>query len=262
MTGPDPHAQPAEPDEPGGSGRSPLSRAQARDELLARLAAQLRTAQTANERRLAVLEATTAESGDLLAQALPRIDTALDQLAALAERLDDAPAAPVSWPTLTVDEAATVWAQLADWTEHVLVGWYGLTRAQLPDCWALHRPAVLELTWLHTTYREAHTPGARAGLAAEWHTRWRPAALVAIAAAIDTNPGSIDSGCRPGHHHDPNSPLPDAAYRPPPDEPVDGRHVAGRAKLLARREFWQVSYLTAVRLDRDWRERPTPPTPA
>ena len=250
--------------EPGAAERSPQTpapgtRAQARDELLARLTAQLRTAQTANERRLAQLETTTAESADLLAQALPRIDTALDQLAALAEHLDDAPTAPISWPTLTADEAATVWAQLADWTEHVLVGWYGITRAQLPDCWALHRPAVLELSWLHTTYREAHTPGARATLAADWHTRWRPAALAAIAAATD--PGSIASGCRPGHHHDPNSPLPPGAYHPPPDEPADGNYTDGREKLLARREFWQTNYLTAARLDRDWRARRTPPPP-
>ena len=91
MTGPD--AQPADPGEPGGAGRSPLSRAQARDELLARLAAQLRTAQTANERRLAQLEATTAESADLLAQALPRIDTALDQLATLTDDSDKTDAA-------------------------------------------------------------------------------------------------------------------------------------------------------------------------
>jgi hypothetical protein len=241
---------------------APGTRAQARDELLARLAAQVRIAQTATERRLDVLEATTAESADLLAQALPRIDTALDQLAALAERLDDAPLAPISWPTLTVAEAATVWAQLADWIESVLVGWYGITRAQLPDCWALHRPVLHELTWLHTTYREAHTPGARAALSADWHTRWRPAALAAITAATDPTLGAVASGCRPGHHHDPAGYLPAGAYTSPPDEPVEGQHVGGRQKLLARREFWQANYLTAVRFDRDWRERRTPPPPA
>ena len=254
MTGP--HEQPAGPAEPGGTGRSPVSRAQARDELLARLAAQLRTAQTSNERRLAQLEATTAESADLLALALPRIDTALDQLAALGERLDDAPIAdPVSWPTLTAQEAATVWAQLADWIDDVLVGWYGITRAQLPDCWALHRPAVAELTWLHSTYREAHAPGARAGLAADWHSRWRPAALAAIADTTGPAPGPGDTGCRPGHHHDPNSPLPTGAYHPPSDEPAAGTYVNGREQLLARREFWQANYLTAVYFDRDWREQ-------
>lgn len=233
-----------------GRARSPLTRAQARDELLARLAAQVRTTHAATERRLATVEANVAESADLLGQALPRIDTALDQLAALTQRLDDAPAAPVSWPTLTATEAATVWAQLADWTDGVLVGWYRLTRAQLPDCWALHRPVLLQLTWLHTTYREAHTPGARAGLAADWHTRWLPAALAAIAAATGPAPGATASGCRPGHHHDPTSPLPAAAYTAPPDEPVDGRHVEGRERLLARREFWQANYLTAVDVDR------------
>lgn len=261
MTGPDSHEQPTGPD---GTGRSPLSRAQARDELLARLAAQVRTAQTANERRLAQLEATTAASADLLAQAVPRIDTALDQLTTLAAQLDQQPTtqvAPVSWPTLTATEAATVWTELADWIEHVLVGWYRITRAQLPDCWALHRPVVLELTWLHTTYQEAHAPGARATLAADWHTRWRPAALAAIAAAIDTDPGAIESGCRPGHHHDPASPFPTGAYRPPPDQPVDSHHVSGRQKLLARREFWQANYLTATRYDHDQREQQTTPGP-
>lgn len=267
MTGPDPHDQPTEPAEPGAAASSPRTpapgtRAQARDELLARLAAQVRTAHTTTERRLAVLDANVAESADLLAQALPRIDTALDQLAALGERLDDAPLAPISWPTLTVDEAATVWAQLADWIEGVLVGWYGITRTQLPDCWALHRPAVLELTWLHATYLEAHTPGARAPLAADWHTRWRPAALAAIADATDLTPGAVASGCRPGHHHDPTGPLPDHLFTAPPDEPGDGRHAEGRERLPARRECWQANYLTAVRFDRDWRERRTPSPPA
>lgn len=260
MTGPGPQPpDPGAPGEPGGVGRSPLSRAQARDEMLARLAAQLRTTQTANEHRLAQLEATTAESADLLAQALPRIDTALDQLAPQGERLDDA--APVSWPTLTAEQAAIVWTELADWIEAVLVGWYRLTRAQLPDCWALHRPAVLELTWLHTTYREAHTPGARATLAADWHSRWRPAALAAIADATGPTLGTRDSGCRPGHHHDPDSPLPPGAYHPPPDEPAAGTYVDGRENQLARREFWQANYLTAVHFDRDWRARGTPLPP-
>ncbi len=259
MTGPDPHDQPAEP---GGPARSPLSRAQARDELLARLAAQVRTRQATTERRLGVLEATTAESADLLAQALPRIDGALDQLAALTAHLDGDPVAPVCWPTLTVEEAAGVWAQLADWIDDVLVGWYGITRAQLPDCWALHRPVVLELTWLHTTYREAHTPGARAGLAADWHTRWRPAALAAIIAAADVDSGPLGVGCYPGHHHDPTSPLPDHLFTAPPDEPGDGAAVDGRRRQLACREFWQANYLTAARFDRDQRERRTPPTPA
>ena len=254
MTGADADGLAAERGEAGGRARSPLTRAQARDELLARLAAQVRTTHAATERRLDTVEANVAESADLLAQALPRIDTALDQLAALAERLDDAPAAPVSWPSLTVDEAAAVWAQLADWTETVLVGWYRLTRAQLPDCWALHRPVLLQLTWLHTTYREAHTPGARAGLAADWHTRWLPAALATIAAATGPEPGMTASWCRPGRHHDPTSPHPADTYTAPPDDPVDGRHVEGRERLLARREFWQANYLTAVRYDRDWRD--------
>lgn len=260
MTGRDPTEQPTGPGELGAAEPSPLSRAQARDELLARLAAQVRTSHAATERRLEVLEAATAASAALLAQAQPRPDTALDQLSALAERLDQPgaePLAPVSWPALTAEEAATVWAELADWIDRVLVGWYAITRAQLPDCWPLHRPVLLELTWLHSTYQEAHAPGARATLAADWHTRWRPAVLAAITTSTGPAPGALASGCRPGHHHDPTGQLPDSLYRPPPDEPVDGQHIGGRERLLARREFWQANYLTAARYDRDEREHHT-----
>lgn len=268
MTGPDQPDHRPDPAAGAGTGGAPHTsppgtRAQARDELLARLAGQVRTGHADTDRRLRALEATTAESADLLAQALPRIDTAVDQLAALAAQLDP-PAgrpAPVCWPTLTAAQAATVWAQLADWSEHVLVGWYGITRAQLPDCWALHRPVVLELTWLHTAYREAHAPGARAGLAADWHTRWLPAALGAIAASTGPNRGTLTSGCRPGRHLDPTGQLPDQLFTPPPDEPADGRYREGRDTQLARREFWQTNYLTAARYDHDQREQQTTPGP-
>ncbi|MDN5855902.1 MAG: hypothetical protein L0K86_24295, partial [Actinomycetia bacterium] len=108
---------------------------------------------------------------------------------------------------------------------------------------------------------QAHTPAARAALSAEWHTRWLPAALAAITTAVGSGPGVFGSGCRPGHHYDPTDQLPADAYRPPPDEPVDGRHLEGREKLPARREFWQANYLTAVRYDRDQREHHTPPGP-
>jgi hypothetical protein len=38
----------------------------------------------------------------------------------------------------------------------VLVPWYELTRDELPDCWALHAPVVVELSWLRTTYVQAY----------------------------------------------------------------------------------------------------------
>jgi hypothetical protein len=76
----------------------------------------------------------------------------------------------------------------------ILVDWYEITRAGLPDCWPLHRPAVVELSWLRTSYTQAYQPMSPPQLTAEWHTRWRPAALANIAAAIPTE------WCRPGEH--------------------------------------------------------------
>jgi hypothetical protein len=66
--------------------------------------------------------------------------------------------------------------QLATWIAEVLVPWYEITREQLPDCWALHRPAVRELSWLRITYLEAFTSTAATHQAADWHIRWPTAA--------------------------------------------------------------------------------------
>ena len=86
------------------------------------------------------------------------------------------------------------WQALGDWVAGVLGPFYELTRAQLPDCWPLHRPAVMELVWLRRTYVAAHTADATAAAAADWHTRWRREALANIAAAIPKK------WCRPGDH--------------------------------------------------------------
>ena len=91
---------------------------------------------------------------------------------------------------------------------------YELTRAQLPDCWPRHRPAVIELVWLRRTYVTAHTTGAAPAAAAEWHTRWRRDALANIAAAIP------ESWCRPGEHYvDQWSTRKPAGGPPPPPPP-------------------------------------------
>jgi hypothetical protein len=106
-------------------------------------------------------------------------------------------AGPVDWPAMDAERAATEWDSLACWVEHTLVPWYEITRDQLPDCWALHRPAVIELGWLHNAYQAAHRTDAEAHLAAEWHTRWRPAALRSIHQAIPRRGAHV---CGPGQH--------------------------------------------------------------
>lgn len=181
-------------DQPQGPGRWARAnpRDRARDELLAGLDARVRR-----------MNETVTESADLLSQALPRIDTLGDRVGELTGRVDELagaepapppPNPPVHWPELSAERARTEWDRLASWVVDVLQPWYGITRGQLPDCWALHPRAVLTLSWLRTAYVAAYLPTARPDAAAEWHTRWYPAALADIATAI---PGSW---CRPNTH--------------------------------------------------------------
>lgn len=176
---------------PGRRARS-NPRDRARDELLVALDARGRR-----------LNEAVAEHADLLGQALPRIDTLGERLGELTGRVDEladaepAPAPPnppVYWPELSAERARTEWDRLASWIVDVLEPWYGITRGQLPDCWALHPRAVVTLSWLRTAYVAAYQPTARPDAAAEWHTRWYPAALTDIAAAIP------ERWCRPGTH--------------------------------------------------------------
>lgn len=215
-----------------GARSSPRSspRDRARDEIVAGLDGRLRRTETV-----------VSESADLLAQALPRIDDLGQRVGELTGRLDElagsrAPAAPpnppVCWPELTAEQARTEWERLAAWVATVLGPWYEPTRGQLPDCWARHRRAVLHLSWLRTAYAAAYAPGAPAHAAAEWHTRWLPAALEQVVTAIPHR------WCRPGEHqvldeHDISNPTRpaephEAGYRnqtvPLAGDPTGPRH--------------------------------------
>lgn len=206
--------------DPGGGrgGRSP------RRGFIEDVAAEL----LAMRRDVAETNAVTRESAGLLAEALPRIEGVENAVGALTGRLDalegataddgaapagdseafadTAPSAldvhgvaakpkgPWCWPLLDPDEAAAAWEALAQWVGEVLGPWYGLTRGQLPDCWPVHRRAVVELSWAHLSYREAFAKNAAPHLAAEWHARWLPGALAGVAAAIDP------AECAPSWH--------------------------------------------------------------
>lgn len=183
---------------PPGPGWRPRAnpRDRARDEIVAALDARVRR-----------LNETATESADLLAQALPRIDTLAERVGELTGRVDELagqvvgaePAAPppnppVHWPELSAEQARAEWDRLASWVAYVLGPWYQVTRGQLPDCWALHPRAVITLSWLRTAYVAAYTPNGRPDAAAEWHTRWLPAALAQLEAAVP------QQWCRPDTH--------------------------------------------------------------
>ena len=124
-------------------------------------------------------------------------DTAEIRQALTANSRPTATKSPPCWPTMTADQAATEWDALADWLEHIFVPWYGITRSDLPDCWALHRTAVVELSWLRHTHRAAHQPDALPHLVAQWHTDWKPAVLRSIGDAI---PRRGPRTCAAGYH--------------------------------------------------------------
>ncbi|MBW0106164.1 hypothetical protein I4I78_27410, partial [Pseudonocardia sp. KRD-291] len=155
---------------------------------------------------------------------------------------------------LTVDEAAAAWDQLGRWVAETFVPWYEITRELLPDCWPLHRPAVLELSWLRTCYVEAFTSDARPQLAAEWSTRWRRDALANIAGHIDhwkCHPGMHTA--RDGNENDPN-------YTRPPERAVVGhdgvsRPTSGDKSELAFVQNWRANFDTAATRDLDARRR-------
>ena len=205
---------------PGPAG-GPAASSPRRDRMLSELAGELRAARDEHRRDVAQLRTDLAglstvvgDNADLLGQVAPRVSELDGGLADLGERVDalatavtdaltsgtgaggrpEPAAAPVDWPSLSADAATAEWQALGDWVADVLGPFYELTRAQLPDCWPLHRPAVLELVWLRRMYVAAHRPDAAPSAAADWHTRWRRDALANIAAAIP------ETWCRPGEH--------------------------------------------------------------
>ena len=95
--------------------------------------------------------------------------------------------APVDWAALTAEQAAVQWPVLARWVGEVLVPRYEVTRDELPDCWALHLPVVAELSWLRTAYVQAYLSRSPPQMAADWHTRWRPAVLTRIRDVVNAH---------------------------------------------------------------------------
>ncbi|MGE0170969.1 hypothetical protein [Nocardioides sp.] len=173
------------------------------------------------------------------------------QVAAMDQQLQDVlevlererRTAPVHWPSLTVDQAQREWALLAEWVEEILVPWYGIIRGDLPDCWALHRTAVVELSWWRGTYVQAYQARSPATLAAEWHDRWRRIALANIRAAIS------DRLCAPGRHQTSEDELRAARPTAPREPGSSGSY----RQQLAERRHWNAFYEQAVAADLQWR---------
>jgi hypothetical protein len=170
---------------------------------------------------------------------------------------------PVPWHTLNVADAQREWELLARWIDQVFVPWGEITRAELPDCWAMHRPVLVQLSWLRTLHVQAYRPNSDPVLAAEWHVRWSPAVLRKINQIIN------DDLCRPGEHlitQEESNRRRAAAQaqqgpsQPPSRRPGEPRPTLGAAQL-ATRQFWEAFYLQARDGDLRWRAAQTQEEP-
>lgn len=196
-----------------------------------------------------------AEAGVTLREHAASIDRILNR----QQRLP--PVQPVPWHLLTVAAATHEWERLAQWIDDVFVPWGEITREQLPDCWALHRPMLTQLSWLHTTHLQAYRPDSDPALAADWHLRWAPAVLRKIRDA--RNPEM----CRPGEHmisQEESNRRRAEAFTNRAEAALAQRvaRVTLGADQLATREFWEAFYLDARRADLTWRAGSTQPASA
>lgn len=152
---------------------------------------------------------------------------------------------PVNWPALTAEQAQEQWPVLGRWIAEVLVPWYEITRDELPDCWPLHRPALVELSWLRSAHVQAYLRTSPPSVAGEWHQRWRPGVVERLRAVIDRNL------CGPGFHL-----VPEADRQVPRiTSGPDGRIQVPPGRQLALSRHWQANYDQAVEQDRAWRHQ-------
>lgn len=246
MVDPDPEPPVGSP--PGAPGRRSA---------VAELDSRFRRSQKQLVERLDDLDRRVSDLTSAVAEVLPRLEDLADGVAEARGRLDAESSSlsgstftPVHWPSLTAEEAAVAWESLGHWVGAVLGPWYGVTRGQLPDCWALHRRAVLELSWLRTSYVVAYSSKASASMAAEWHSRWLREALAAVSKAIP------EQLCRPGFHlvvGGRRAPAPSPAASASPEIGAGRRYIDPRHEVTEPRH-WRPAFDHAVRLDLAARE--------
>ncbi|MFR9802553.1 hypothetical protein ACL02T_09655 [Pseudonocardia sp. RS010] len=165
---------------------------------------------------------------------LARQDAQLEEVLAELRRERNS---PVDWPALTEAQAREQWPVLGRWIAEIFVPWYEITRDELPDCWPLHRPALVELSWLRSAHVQAYLRSSPPSVAGEWHQRWRPGVVERLHAVIDR------TLCGPGFHRLPEGER--AAPAPPPLAP-GGRVPLPPGRQLALPQHWQANYDRAV----------------
>jgi hypothetical protein len=220
------------------------------------------------------LAGTVAEFGPQLLE----VQRDLNGLRGLVDELATATGAtqnpPADWFTMSAAAAEQEWVRLGDWVHNVLAGWYQITRAQLPDCWALHRPAFLQVAWLHTSHTQAYLPASHPNQAAEWNTRWLDAALDKVrrhipesrCRAVSGGPGEhlVDhlETAQQGRGGGPGLPYPPASEVSPYPNPYDQQYAPQpheqrspdwAEQEVIRADYWGGYFTQAMQADLAWR---------
>jgi hypothetical protein len=267
----------------------PHHRAPDRDRLLVDLGTEVRALRENVER----VRRNTADTAGVVAEFAPQVLDLQEDMARVRAELDalvDQPEIknpPIDWVALPAEDAEREWDKLGHWVHEVLGGWYEITRAQLPDCWALHRPAFLHVSWLRTSHVEAYLARSHPSQAAEWNTRWLDAALEKIKETIPDTRCRAAAG-RPGDHNldaleeqqrrsrlhgdlaergrqlreqaarsapppgQPGaSPYSDPAYAQPatPPEPAEPRHGDSPGRQVIQLDYWRGYFDQAMQAD-------------
>jgi hypothetical protein len=170
---------------------------------------------------------------EVLTEELCQLRGDVDVLLAERKEREKTKNVPVDWAALTAEQAAVQWPVLARWIGEVLVPRYEVTRDELPDCWALHPPVVAELSWLRTAYVQAYLSRSPPQMAADWHTRWRPAVLTRIRDVVNVHE------CAPGKH----------APRRGTTVEADAQNGTLPRTQLAEPQCWWAFYHRAYHLD-------------
>lgn len=181
-----------------------------RDRLLIDIGQEIRAMRTelgvASEKFDRVVTDVSEVIGPDVAELRAQVATLRGEVDALLEEHgggEDEDERPLDWHELTAEQAAEAWTELHKWLQVQLVFNFEVKRGQLPDCWALHRPAVRHLWALYLVYGAAHDgPRASPVNVIEWNTRWLDTVLDKIREAIpDTMCRPVAGG--PGSHHVP-----------------------------------------------------------
>ena len=181
--------------------------------------------------------------GEALEAVGKQVDELQDTVKALVAKERATKNPPIDWVYLSAKQADREWDKLAQWADEVLP-YYEITRGQLPDCWPLHWPALLQVSWMRTLRVEAYMTRSHPVQAAEWNTRWLDEGLRKIKEAIP------DSRCWPEKDH-PGQHLQDRVRvrqerQPPagvptaPSTPAAAR-AASRAAVVAQTMAAQTS---------------------